>query len=302
MTNTVLCGSVSYKHTVKENEDNTELEISTAIHSDMNGTEKNFNFPMKEFVLNSAEVTIEENIGEVLEKFLRLSPENKKEIRELAEKAFDNSKYKNVYKNLPNIENSEQARKLGIDAIYDEVIKELANRRFEKIIKNSPDCIDDIQKLLNSDNPADKTANRIISTIKKYDYDTYEKDDKEIIKIFNSKSFKNRMKDVWELDTEIKRLFGPDKKPIEFIKKFKVEFAQNMKFDIKTLNGKGSLLFLGIGVVIDTTIEKKPLPAAIISNLFSNAIASVPLTAAIIVSRLGFNPTETIEIEEKRVA
>ncbi len=53
MTNTVLCGSVSYKHTVKENEDNTELEISTAIHSDMNGTEKNFNFPMKEFVLNS---------------------------------------------------------------------------------------------------------------------------------------------------------------------------------------------------------------------------------------------------------
>ena len=58
---------------------------------DMNGTEKNFNFPMKEFVLNSAEVTIEENIGEVLEKFLRLSPENKKEIRELAEKAFDNS-------------------------------------------------------------------------------------------------------------------------------------------------------------------------------------------------------------------
>ncbi len=59
MTNTVLCGSVSYKHTVKENEDNTELEISTAIHSDMNGTEKNFNFPMKEFVLNSAEVTIE---------------------------------------------------------------------------------------------------------------------------------------------------------------------------------------------------------------------------------------------------
>ena len=162
MTNTVLCGSVSYKHTVKENEDNTELEISTAIHSDMNGTEKNFNFPMKEFVLNSAEVTIEENIGEVLEKFLRLSPENKKEIRELAEKAFDNSKYKNVYKNLPNIENSEQARKLGIDAIYDEVIKELANRRFEKIIKNSPDCIDDIQKLLNSDNPADKTANCII--------------------------------------------------------------------------------------------------------------------------------------------
>ena len=185
MTNTVLCGSVSYKHTVKENEDNTELEISTAIHSDMNGTEKNFNFPMKEFVLNSAEVTIEENIGEVLEKFLRLSPENKKEIRELAEKAFDNSKYKNVYKNLPNIENSEQARKLGIDAIYDEVIKELANRKIEKIIKNSPDCIDDIQKLLNSDNPADKTANRIISTIKKYDYDTYEKDDKECRLGFN---------------------------------------------------------------------------------------------------------------------
>ena len=27
MTNTVLCGSVSYKHTVKENEDNTECRL-----------------------------------------------------------------------------------------------------------------------------------------------------------------------------------------------------------------------------------------------------------------------------------
>ena len=228
MTNTVLCGSISYEHTVKENEDNTELEISTDIHSDMNGTEKNFNFPTTEFAMNSVEVTIEENIGTSLEKFLRLSTKNKNKIRELAEKNFDKSIYKNVYKNLPNVENSEQARKLGIDAIYDEVIKELANRKIEKIIKNSPDCIDDIQKLLNSDNPADKTANRIISTIEKYDYETFYKDDKEITKIFNSKSFKNRMKDVWNLDSEIKRLFGPDRKPIEFIKKFKVEFSQRM--------------------------------------------------------------------------
>ena len=59
MTNTVLCGSISYEHTVKENEDNTELEISTDIHSDMNGTEKNFNFPTTEFAMNSVEVTIE---------------------------------------------------------------------------------------------------------------------------------------------------------------------------------------------------------------------------------------------------
>ena len=82
MTNTVLCGSVSYKHTVKENEDNTELEISTDIHSDMNGTEKNFNFPTTEFAMNSVEVTIEENIGTSLEKFLRLSTKNKNKIRE----------------------------------------------------------------------------------------------------------------------------------------------------------------------------------------------------------------------------
>lgn len=53
MANTVLCGS---EHTVKENEDNTELEISTDIHSDMNGTEKNFNFPTTEFAMNSVDV------------------------------------------------------------------------------------------------------------------------------------------------------------------------------------------------------------------------------------------------------
>lgn len=58
MANTVLCGSISYEHTVKENEDNTELEISTDIHSDMNGTEKNFNFPTTEFAMNSVEVTL----------------------------------------------------------------------------------------------------------------------------------------------------------------------------------------------------------------------------------------------------
>ena len=50
--------------------------------------------------------TIEENIGTSLEKFLRLSTKNKNKIRELAEKNFDKSIYKNVYKNLPNVENS----------------------------------------------------------------------------------------------------------------------------------------------------------------------------------------------------
>ena len=71
---------------VTPNEENTQVEVKSQIQIDNSGSDKNL--PIKEFLLQSIQFTIEENPVGALEKLLKLSPEQKQQILNLAENEF----------------------------------------------------------------------------------------------------------------------------------------------------------------------------------------------------------------------
>lgn len=131
MTNTVLCGSVSYNRIVFRKKENSEVEANADFYFDFCGSERKI--PIREFASTTVQFLIDENTGGVLEDFLKLSPEQKNQIKNKVEDIFLKSKYKDHYKNLPNVKNESETIELAKKAIYDEVVRELANRKIEKI-------------------------------------------------------------------------------------------------------------------------------------------------------------------------
>ncbi len=248
MANTTLCGYVSYGTNVEKNEDDSELYLDCQINLDNNGTEKNTNsFPTKDAVLNGIELILDDSFHKDLEDFLDLTPQEKDYLLKEAESFFKDSKNRKLYKNLPDVKNEKEAIELGKKAVYNMFLKELTSRKVQRIMKKSGKCVDDVNKLLNSDNINDKTVRRLLSTIKNYDSYTGLKIDKEIIKLNDSKIFKHQVNDSLKLDTDIKKIFGKDISQINFTKNIKINLKA-VKPILNSCKSKGNLISLAIGV------------------------------------------------------
>ena len=191
MANTVLCGHVSYETKIQKKDDDSQLDLNLQMNFDNNSSENIPNsFPTKDAVLNGIELILDDGLYKDLEDFLRLTPKQKDYLLKEAESFFKEAKNRNLYKNLPDVKNEKEAIELGKKVVYNMFLKELTGRKVQRIMKKSGKCVDDVNKLLNSNDINDKTGRKLLSTIKEYDSNTNLKIDKEIIKLNNSKIFK----------------------------------------------------------------------------------------------------------------